>query len=53
MSNKIIYTYFLQGNQVNGQFNCKPEYFKFRIFRYAIMIRFWRFQICIRKGANQ
>jgi hypothetical protein len=43
-----IYKYYLKGNQVNGQFNCKPEWFKFKIMKYAAAFRLWRFQICIR-----
>ena len=43
-----VYTYFLKKTQINGQFNCKPNYFIFKMFKYVFMFRLWRFQIVFR-----
>lgn len=43
-----IYTYYLKGTQVNGQFDCKPHWFIIKFMKYVWAFRVWRFQVCIR-----
>lgn len=42
-----LYTYYLKGTQVNGQFSCMPMWFKFSITKYVILIRLWRLQLAL------
>lgn len=43
-----LYTYYLKGTQVNGQFNYKPIWFKFGLTKYVLLIRIWRLQLALR-----
>ena len=43
-----LYTYYLKGTQVNGQFNCKPVWLKFVITKYVLLVRIWRLQLALR-----
>lgn len=42
-----IYTYYLKGTAVNGQWTMKPKWFILKFMRYAWMLRVWRLQIVI------
>ena len=43
-----LYTYFLKGTQINGQFTSRPIWFKFGITKHVLLIRLWRIQIALR-----
>ena len=40
-----IYTWYLRGTKINGQFTCRPKWFVFYFGKYRGVIRVWRLQI--------